>query len=192
MPDLVRLTYASMPTAHAAKVQGDLIDILHHSRHFNPKRQICGVLFYDNNYFFQCLEGEREQVFKLYHKIASDSRHTNIAQLSCEAIETPVFSRWQMKYILEDPRIRHFFAHHYAQKFNPYLLTDESALQLNQEFIQLLLTGQESPIADTTHFARPVPVFAAHDLTDSSKFFTLFVLIPIIVICLIIYLVNSL
>ena len=59
MADLVRLTYASMATGSSAVVQGDLIDILHQARHFNAKRHIHGVLFYDNNYFFQCLEGER-------------------------------------------------------------------------------------------------------------------------------------
>lgn len=189
MADLVRLTYASMATGSSAGVQGDLIDILHQARHFNAKRHIHGVLFYDNNYFFQCLEGERQQVFKLYHKISKDSRHTNIVQLTCEPIDAPAFSRWQMKYILEDNRIRYFFTNHYGQKFNPYLLSDESSIALNHEFIQLLLTGQEAPIADTTaHFARPVPTSARYSPIYSSGFFTLFVVIPIIVICLMIYL----
>lgn len=189
MADLVRLTYASMTTSAPAGVQGDLIDILHQARHFNAKRDIHGVLFYDNNYFFQCLEGERQQVFKLYHKIAKDSRHTNIVQLTCDNIAAPAFSRWQMKYILEDTRIRHFFTNHYGQRFNPYLLKDESGAKLNHEFIQLLLTGQEAPIADTTtHFARPVPTSARYSPIYSSEFFTLFVVIPIIVICLMIYL----
>lgn len=189
MADLVRLTYASMTTSAPAGVQGDLIDILHQARHFNAKRDIHGVLFYDNNYFFQCLEGERQQVFKLYHKIAKDSRHTNIVQLTCDNIAAPAFSRWQMKYILEDTRIRHFFTNHYGQRFNPYLLKDESGAELNHEFIQLLLTGQEAPIADTTtHFARPVPTSARYSPIYSSGFFTLFVVISIIVICLMIYL----
>lgn len=189
MQDLIRISYASMANPSAAGVQGDLIDILHQARHFNAKQQIHGVLFYDNNYFFQCLEGEREQVFKLYHKIAKDSRHNNIVQLTCEPIDAPAFIRWQMKYILEDTRIRHFFANHYGQPFNPYLLSDSAGNTLNEEFIQILLTGQEAPVSDTmTHFSRPVPSSVRYSPIYASRFFTVFVIIPIIVICLMIYL----
>ena len=82
-----------------------------------------------------------------------------------------------------------FFTNHYGQKFNPYLLSDESSIALNHEFIQLLLTGQEAPIADkTAHFARPVPTSARYSPIYSSGFFTMFVVIPIIMICLMIYL----
>lgn len=192
MTDLVRLTYASMTTATSAGVQHDLIDILHHARHRNAKRHIHGVLFYDNNYFFQCLEGERQQVFQLYHKIAKDPRHSNIVQLTCNDIEAPVFKRWQMKYVLEDSRIRHFFANHYGQKFNPYLLAqgaDASSPDLNQEFIQLLLTGQEALPDDTrASYADTKAISAPRLPIYSSRFFTLFVILPIIIICLLIYL----
>lgn len=190
MADLIRLSYASKTTSSTAGVQRDLLDILQQARHFNARQQIHGVLFYDNNYFFQCLEGERKAVLKLYHKITRDPRHTDIVQLSCEKIEKPAFQHWQMKYILEDSRIRHFFAQHYGQSFNPYLLQDASEPQLKHAFIQLLRDGQETEVAAEamSQPASPTPLTPGYKPIYSSGFFTLFVVIPLIVFCLMIYL----
>lgn len=46
----------------------DLRDILTEARDFNDLNQICGVLYYADNAFFQCLEGEREVVERLFEK----------------------------------------------------------------------------------------------------------------------------
>lgn len=47
----------------------DLRDILTEARDFNDLNQICGVLYYADNAFFQCLEGEREVVERLFEKL---------------------------------------------------------------------------------------------------------------------------
>ena len=184
MTDLIRLTYASKTTASPNTVQRDLIDILHHSIQFNAKHSISGVLFYNNNYFFQCLEGERNQLFTLYEKIAKDSRHVEVVQLACEDIDVAAFGQWDMKYILEDSRIRHFFVHYYGQSFNPYLLNDG----LYHEFIELL---QESPAAESIELEIDS---ALKDLEHTRPFyasrsFALFVIMPLIIISLIFYLI---
>lgn len=185
MTDLIRLTYASRTTASPNGVQRDLIDILHQSIQFNSKNSISGVLFYNNNYFFQCLEGERKQLSKLYDKIVKDSRHIEIVQLACENIDVAAFGQWDMKYILEDSRIRHFFVHYYGQSFNPYLLSDG----LYHEFIELL---RESPAAESIelevdsalkHLEHSKPFYA-------SRYFALFVIMPLSIISLIFYLIN--
>lgn len=144
MPDLIRLTYASSTSSCPAQVQGDLIDILHNAQFYNPKHQIHGVLFYGNGYFFQCLEGQRKEVLKLYDKISSDPRHNEIDILSLKTIEMSEFRRWKMKYVLEDSSIRHFFLNHYGQCFNPYLLKEE----MDQQFVQLLLNHQSTQVTD--------------------------------------------
>ncbi|RYZ99785.1 MAG: BLUF domain-containing protein [Moraxellaceae bacterium] len=144
MPDLVRLTYASSTSSSRAEVQGDLVDILHSTQFYNAKHQIHGVLFYGNGYFFQCLEGQRKQVLKLYDKISNDPRHQDICILTLKTIEVSEFKQWQMKYVLEDHGIRHFFLNHYGQCFNPYLLKED----MDQQFVQLLLNHQAIHSAD--------------------------------------------
>lgn len=184
MTDLIRLTYASKATADISKVQHDLIDILYQSRQFNAKHGISGVLFYHNHCFFQCLEGQRSQLNLLYHKITADGRHTDVVQLACEPITKAEFKHWNMKYVVEDSRIRHFFLHHYGQLFNPYLLNDG----LHQKFIELLLDSPEStkamPQLDVNFNKMRIkkPFYA-------SRNFGLFVILPIIVICLVIYVI---
>ncbi len=186
MSDLIRLTYASMATSKPAVVQNDLIDILNQSRRFNSKHCISGVLFYNNNYFFQCLEGERTQLFKLYDTISKDPRHTKVVQLACENIQVPAFGHWQMKYVLEDYRIRHFFATHYGQAFDPYLLNDE----FHQEFIQLLVNSPQASDLNTDFSINSINFQDKKPFYASAKF-SWFVIIPLIIICLFIYIFSG-
>lgn len=175
MPDLVRLTYASSTSSSRAEVQGDLIDILHSAQFYNAKHQIHGVLFYGNGYFFQCLEGQRKQVLKLYDKISSDPRHKDICILTLKTIGMPEFTQWQMKYVLEDHGIRHFFLNHYGQCFNPYLLKEE----MDQQFVQLLLNHQVTQAADQLWeqdmFQGGQPV------AERFGFLSLMVIVPIVI-----------
>lgn len=182
MSDLIRLTYASKATSESSMVQTDLIDILNHSRRFNNQHSISGVLFYNNNYFFQCLEGERTQLVELYDTIAKDTRHSDIVQLACEDIDTPAFGQWQMKYVLEDNRIRHFFVTHYGQAFNPYLLNNA----LHGDFIQLLVSSPEAPQSNADFSTLSLPLSNKKPVYASSKFAWFFIM-PLIVICLFIY-----
>ena len=182
MSDLIRLTYASKATSEPSTVQTDLIDILNHSRSFNNRHSISGVLFYNNNYFFQCLEGERTQLVELYNSIAKDTRHSDIVQLAREDIDAPAFGQWQMKYVLEDNRIRHFFVTHYGQAFNPYLLNNA----LLGEFIQLLVSSPEAVQSNTDFSAHNLPLSNKKPVYASSNF-AWFVIMPLIIICLFMY-----
>ena len=185
MTELIRLTYASKTTALPNMVQRDLIDILHQSIQFNAKHSISGVLFYNNNYFFQCLEGERNELLKLYEKITKDSRHVEVVQLACENIDVAAFGQWEMKYILEDSRIRHFFVHYYGQSFNPYLLNDGLYL----EFIELL---RESPAVESMELEidSTLKNLEYNKPFYASRSFALFVIMPLIVISIIFYLIG--
>ena len=86
MGNLIRLIYASTATnpgeSNAGIIQVDVGRILKQSRKNNPWQQIGGVLYFSNNYFFQCLEGGQEVANKLYNKIAEDPRHHNEQSLS--------------------------------------------------------------------------------------------------------------
>ena len=74
----IRLCYSSTRVASDADLLQDLKDILTTSRAFNQQRHIHGVLYYSEGIFFQCLEGEREQLHALFDRIKQDPRHSDI------------------------------------------------------------------------------------------------------------------
>jgi hypothetical protein len=76
----------------------DLKDILGTARDNNENIDVCGMLCYDQLYFLQALEGDRETVNELYLDIADDPRHDDVVIISYEEISKQVFPLWQMGY----------------------------------------------------------------------------------------------
>jgi hypothetical protein len=91
---LVRLMYASR--AVPAIDQEELVAILRKSKSNNPGLGVTGVLCFSEGIFLQVLEGGRSGVNKLYNKIASDSRHTDVELLCYEEIGERKFAGWSM------------------------------------------------------------------------------------------------
>jgi len=91
---LVRLLYASR--AVPAIDQEELIAILRKSKANNPALGVTGVLCFSEGIFLQVLEGGRSAVNKLYQRIASDSRHTDVELLCYEEIGERRFAGWSM------------------------------------------------------------------------------------------------
>ncbi|WP_044423093.1 AnBLUF65 family BLUF photoreceptors, partial [Acinetobacter nosocomialis] len=105
----VRLCYASQRNENNEDLLQDLRDILTEARDFNDLNEICGVLYYADNAFFQCLEGEKEVVERLFEKIQKDQRHHNVKWLCTYSIEENSFQRWSMKYVQRNTNIEAFF-----------------------------------------------------------------------------------
>ena len=93
---LVRLMYASR--AAEGVDQEELVAILRKSKANNPALGITGVLCLclTERIFMQVLEGGRGAVNRLYHRIASDPRHTDVELLSFEEIGERRFAGWSM------------------------------------------------------------------------------------------------
>ncbi len=91
---LVRLLYASR--AVPAVDQEELIAILKKSKANNPQLGVTGVLCFSEGTFMQVLEGGRAAVNKLYNRIASDSRHTDVELLCYQEIGERRFAGWSM------------------------------------------------------------------------------------------------
>lgn len=84
--------------------EAELKDLLEISRKNNTAHQITGLLLYDGSgTFIQVLEGEQEQVDKLYEIINQDPRHHSIGQLSYTKITERTFPDWKMGYKLINP-----------------------------------------------------------------------------------------
>lgn len=91
---LVRLLYASRGTL--ADEPEALQAILRQSRANNPALGLTGLLCCANGIFMQVLEGGREQVNRMYTRIAGDPRHRDVVILSYEEIAERRFSGWTM------------------------------------------------------------------------------------------------
>lgn len=135
MSNYARLTYASTSTSQPSTIRQDLTDILYKARTHNFNHQLFGVLYYGNNYFFQCIEGPREQVDAIYRKLNKDTRHKDVLMLSYKDVKQVSFKHWNMKYVRLDEAVQQFFNQHQWEKFNPYSLKDG----LIDEFVDMLL-----------------------------------------------------
>lgn len=129
MPTCTRLIYASTSVATAAHIRDDLSHILKKAQAHNAQHQIYGVLFYGNNLFFQCIEGQKKDIDSLFEKISKDMRHTNIKVLSYERIAQPMFHSWEMKFVHYEDNVKAFFRQSQWQVFNPYALDGKLSIQ---------------------------------------------------------------
>lgn len=91
---LVRLLYASR--AVSTVDQEELVAILRKSKANNPNQGITGVLCFSEGIFLQALEGGRSAVNALYHRIATDPRHTQVELLCYDEIGERRFAGWSM------------------------------------------------------------------------------------------------
>ncbi|MPW44705.1 BLUF domain-containing protein [Acinetobacter guerrae] len=117
-----QICYASQTTSTPEQLMVDLREILTTAMHFNYVHKIQGVLYFADNYFFQCLEGEKEQVLKLLDSIKSDPRHSHFHILDEKFSEQVNFQNWSMKYVSKRSEIKSFFAEIGSETFNPFLL----------------------------------------------------------------------
>lgn len=97
-----QLIYSS--TAKKKMLKSDLYMILRKARQNNESKHITGLLVYSDMCFIQILEGEKEAVTKLFHKISGDDRHADIQILHEGFVDKPVFSRWAMAYSAPTPK----------------------------------------------------------------------------------------
>lgn len=129
MSNLLRMVYVSKSTTPINDVDRgvhkDVGRILMQSRKNNPKHQIGGVLYFSNNYFFQCLEGEQEAVNSLFQKITEDARHTNVQTISVKRINKRQFANWSMKYVALRDNVTQLLQQHGMSKFEPYKFDDD-------------------------------------------------------------------
>lgn len=91
---LVRLMYASR--AAVPMDPEELSGILRQSKMANPALGITGVLCCSGGIFIQVLEGGRNAVNRLYGRIVTDPRHTDVVLLSYAEIAERRFASWSM------------------------------------------------------------------------------------------------
>ena len=113
--DLVHCIYCSA-SASGAFSPSDLPALLEKCRTNNARCDVTGMLLYQNQSFFQVLEGDRSVVEALYEKVALDPRHTRVTRVVLEPISKRAFASWTMGYprvsekeLAEIPGLNDFF-----------------------------------------------------------------------------------
>ena len=103
---LYQLTYRS--EAKMGISAEDINSILRQSEANNPKFEITGCLVYNEGYFVQLLEGEKEIVKERFDVIELDDRHEMVEVLSEGETLDRMFEDWKMAYIKlpEEPATR--------------------------------------------------------------------------------------
>lgn len=89
-----RLFYVSTASP---EVNSDTVDaIVKKSEQNNIERGISGALAYNGFNFAQVLEGNRDEIHKLFEYIKNDNRHSGVILMSEKEITERVYVNWGM------------------------------------------------------------------------------------------------
>jgi len=97
---LIDLSYISKASYEMDAIT--LLPILKDSLRWNFDHQITGVLYYDDGYFGQILEGPEESVQMTFEKIIKDPKHSVKRILEKRSIENRLFPNWSMQFFGAD------------------------------------------------------------------------------------------
>lgn len=132
---LTRLIYASVTPTELS--YAELTTILRTAEAHNTERGITGLLCYSGGSFLQALEGDRDEVNRLYNRIVRDPRHEQCTILRYGRIMARHYEDWSMKLVgLEDQptafRRALVLRHSGSTRFLPLQMTGSQASALLQ------------------------------------------------------------
>ena len=122
---MARLIYTSHPSDNFKP--DDIEKILAASRKNNAKLSVSGLLYFNQSYFLQCLEGSRSAINQVYHNILNDDRHDKPMILDYREIRERDFPVWEMGYLPESHDTRMLYRKFSpTADFSPYHMSGES------------------------------------------------------------------
>lgn len=74
----------------------EIDDLVYKSLSYNASKTISGILLFRSGIFLQLLEGDQQEVEKLFKKIETDSRHANLVVLFRQNTDRRIFPEWDM------------------------------------------------------------------------------------------------
>ena len=92
-----QLIYTSRQSVSFTKEM--LKELLVKARYCNHKKALSGILVYDDGFFFQVLEGEKDAVESTFEKIKKDPRHKNVRILFQGKVLQKSFNEWSMGFM---------------------------------------------------------------------------------------------
>ncbi|NEX20442.1 BLUF domain-containing protein [Thiorhodococcus mannitoliphagus] len=103
MKHLTRMMYVSRVSGGVG--DDELKQILESSRRKNKTLNVTGVLCGGGGHFIQVLEGEQDDLFRLYGEILNDRRHYDSVLIGVASIKQRLFGGWSMGYLSNPPEM---------------------------------------------------------------------------------------
>jgi hypothetical protein len=94
--ELVEISYVSKATKNFGLLS--LMYLMDLSVKWNKSNNLTGVLFYENNYFSQIIEGKRQDVLAILERIQKDQRHQIIRQSEPVVLITRRYPNWSLRF----------------------------------------------------------------------------------------------
>lgn len=152
MKKLVQLVYISR-SQQTESGRGDVIapqvaQILFKSRRNNRSKGIVGALYFGNGFFYQCLEGEEQDLLTLYETLKTDIRHSDLHIVSLKPIEQKSFGKWEMKYVPAEKDVSQMLSKFGMSQFDPYRFDEQMHKQMLRLLLNVPITGSEEDELD--------------------------------------------
>ena len=137
---LVRLLYVSRSTSPLGPEI--LTGILRKSTHNNAAVGITGLLCHTESTFLQVLEGGRDEVSALYHRIGRDPQHEAVTLMTYDEIVERDFAGWSMGRV-DVGRLNPSLILKYSTSatLDPYAMSGKVALALLKELVETASVG---------------------------------------------------
>lgn len=141
---MVYISRASIPvSAQGSEIGPEVSKILHKSRINNRARNIVGALYFGNGYFFQCLEGDENELMSLFETLKKDARHHDLRIVSMKPVSERSFGQWEMKYLPAEREVNNLLHSFGMVVFDPYRFDDAMTARM----LALLARGPDTTLA---------------------------------------------
>ena len=128
-----RLLYFSENTIgkSGGALLAELRTILATSIRNNEAAGITGALVFDDDFFLQALEGDRDQVWKTLKRIEDDERHVNVTIIDARQTDDRLFANWWMGLARRDDQTEAVFAPHLKNgRWQPKDMTSTDVVEM--------------------------------------------------------------
>jgi len=115
------ISYVSDSTINQNNIKNEIGNLVSTAHQNNKQLGLTGVLFYENDHFFQTIEGKESNLRKIYTAIEKDNRHNRIIKLIDEPIRARTFNDWSLETFYVD---------------NPDLINPQTLKLLRELYIQ--------------------------------------------------------
>lgn len=120
MAQLSYVVYVSKMTFKALASPNTFCDLLTHAQAYNKDAGLSGFLCHGNQYFFQYVEGGRDEIEELCEHLEKDKRHRGMRILDRNTLDAKLFQDWDMFAITFDRFVTRYASAHPFMPFVPY------------------------------------------------------------------------
>ncbi len=142
---LSRLVYFSenqLDPKHGS-ILNQLSTILGASNRNNQLVNITGALVFDDLWFIQVLEGERDIILKTFERLKNDERHANITLVELTDADVRMFGNWWMGLATRNEKTQVAFSPYIRKgRLYPDEMTGQQLLRLVKDVAKLGLNRQ--------------------------------------------------